>query len=937
MSADPPTSLIQKLTAPRGGAIALIAGSSLVAAERAFSDSGALSIRAMLAWWGANVGIALIVWLIAAASQLLSQRIARTSARAHALGAFLFGLGVALLAGPLGESLTGGGWISQQSWGWLLRYAPSVAAFGTGFVVWLATARAPERFRGPLAVALAVAGIAAVGTDHRVLLGTYPDAHLLLHLLALMAFVAALALLVAVPRSRNGRVAASLALLGALAAPALWLTVPLGHRPQLSMSSQMASLLMERTMPRIELQFAEREFAQVDPDAGRYLPAESGTHLDRKDWNVLWITVDTLRWDALWPARPEGGRAFARATDTPFLNDWLAKSVVFERAYAQSSATHRSMPPMFKSLEAYEPTLDLGTPLGTAASRTGRTSIAVVNNFFLEPRFKRSQSLLWGFDVVEIYHKQHQEDLVVLLDDALKAHGERGFFAWLHFYNMHEPGYGAEGLQSKGALSARYRKSLRWLDAQMKAVIAVVERRGFANDTIVVFSADHGESIGANRITNHGPTIYEEEIRVPLVFHIPGVAPRRIPQTVGNLDIVPTLWDAMGVPPAATFRGRSVLGPIVGDGEHAQVPYYMENANGDIAGIALGSQKLIHKLKSGTTMRFDTAVDPTEDNNIFTDGPDDSALLAALYAKNPELVVVTPLMGAVATEQIRAVDPRQPGAALRYLLNVAARADDRDARRALETLLEQTPHERVKLEVLAAIKGVNSDRASALAAQELGRIAPGAEAPFVEGLAEIGIDAIDTQIVERRFRADSSDDVAQAWIHWMLRWKDPSIGAVLVRFAAAVRQRPTPSAETLRALAELIRSAKLSKSELSALLEFNRWLLERTDPRVLPEAVATAGEMGDKAAAPKVAALAAHGGIRTKQAALYALAQLRGADAVDVIVAAGADPNLVLDAVKALELTRSKRALPFVQDVADNHYNWIIRNNAKGVAKKLTQ
>src|SRR5690606_30888844 len=95
----------------------------------------------------------------------------------------------------------------------------------------------------------------------------------------------------------------------------------------------------------------ERDEARVDaPDAKEAVDRLLG---GRRDYNVLLVIVDTLRADALLPARGEG-QPFAQDGDTPFLDAWLSKSFRFRRAYSQASRTRRSLPPTFRSLEASE-------------------------------------------------------------------------------------------------------------------------------------------------------------------------------------------------------------------------------------------------------------------------------------------------------------------------------------------------------------------------------------------------------------------------------------------------------------------------------------------------------------------------------------------------------------------------------------------------------
>ena len=112
-------------------------------------------------------------------------------------------------------------------------------------------------------------------------------------------------------------------------------------------------------------------------------------------------------------------------------------------------------------------------------------------------------------------------------------------------------------------LTALYYGLTTWVDDMMGRILAALQRHGLADDTIVVFLADHGDNLGSHHLFNKSQLI-EEAIRIPLIFHAPGRwAPRvNSGQVAQMIDVMPTLLELCGgeVPPSA--QGRN-LAPII--------------------------------------------------------------------------------------------------------------------------------------------------------------------------------------------------------------------------------------------------------------------------------------------------------------------------------------------------------------------------------------
>lgn len=106
----------------------------------------------------------------------------------------------------------------------------------------------------------------------------------------------------------------------------------------------------------------------------------------------------------------------------------------------------------------------------------------------------------------------------------------------------------------------RYYNALHYADAQVGKLLAALGSR--LKDTIVVVTGDHGEAFFEHGFGQHGSELYEETIRVPLIMHLPGQAPRSIDGVASHVDVAPTVLSAMGLEPHPAMQGHDLLQPI---------------------------------------------------------------------------------------------------------------------------------------------------------------------------------------------------------------------------------------------------------------------------------------------------------------------------------------------------------------------------------------
>jgi arylsulfatase A-like enzyme len=126
-------------------------------------------------------------------------------------------------------------------------------------------------------------------------------------------------------------------------------------------------------------------------------------------------------------------------------------------------------------------------------------------------------------------------------------------------------GAGALGLdEDVKKLQAAYYAMIKLVDDELGRILAALDASGQRDNTIIVFTSDHGEMLGDHGLLLKGPRFYEGLVRVPLIFSFPGTIPanRQSDALVELTDIAPTLLDYCGLTPSAPMQGRS-LRPVV--------------------------------------------------------------------------------------------------------------------------------------------------------------------------------------------------------------------------------------------------------------------------------------------------------------------------------------------------------------------------------------
>ena len=405
--------------------------------------------------------------------------------------------------------------------------------------------------------------------------------------------------------------------------------------------------------------------------------------------NVLLVVVDTLRADRLT------SYGYARPT-TPNIDRELAgKGVTLEAAYSQSPWTLPSMISLFTSrypgelLSSDPTTFKLPADLETLPEQMrglGYRTGGFVANALLQERngFARGFDTYY-FPPVQRDHRRHAENVTSRALDWLAGGGEEPFFLYLHFMDPHDPydnsdlidgrspfypdyngkllgtgiaefledekqredptsGVAAEDIAHLGAL---YDMELRYLDRAIGAMLAAIPPQTLAN-TLIVFTADHGEELYDHGWWLHARTVFEELIRVPLIVrwdqHLP--AGRRLAGTVRLLDLTPTIISAAGGMPSSTWAGIDLLPHLAGTDPIPRLGAFASAGTRNRplrAGLVLEGKKLVvfnrnerqhepgrnerialhvDRLRMSRQALYDLRADPHERENLLLEEPD---------------------------------------------------------------------------------------------------------------------------------------------------------------------------------------------------------------------------------------------------------------------------------------------------------------------------
>ncbi len=333
----------------------------------------------------------------------------------------------------------------------------------------------------------------------------------------------------------------------------------------------------------------------------------AGPVIPPADRNVLLITIDTLRADALGLA---GG-----AAETPNLDALARSGVAFDFAHAHAVVTLPSHASILTGLYPFAHGIrdNAGyrlaggtTTLATFLKAHGYATGAFVGAFPLDARF----GLGAGFDVYDdrypararasdLLMPERPGDQVVAAASRWISRQRGRWFAWVHLFDPHAP-YRAPSPYLERYAANPYAGEVAWVDHALGPLLDLA--RGASRPSLVVVTADHGESLGSHGEATHGLFAYEGTLRVPLILAATDVAPASESGRSGwparHVDLFPTVAASLGLRPPAGLPGEPLLPPPARPS--GRVSSYFESLSASInrgwaplTGVLLGRLKFI--------------------------------------------------------------------------------------------------------------------------------------------------------------------------------------------------------------------------------------------------------------------------------------------------------------------------------------------------------
>lgn len=177
------------------------------------------------------------------------------------------------------------------------------------------------------------------------------------------------------------------------------------------------------------------------------------------------------------------------------------------------------------------------------------------------------------------------------------------------------------------AMTANYYGMISQIDHNVGRMLEALNTLGCRDNTLVIFTTDHGELLGNHGLYLKHPIPYEDLLRVGLVMQGPGVpAGQVVQEPVSTLDLAPTFYESAGLPVAATVQGRS-LHPLLTQPQATRDVAYSEwYVHPSRCGVGLKlrtvrtrTHKCTFELNSGAGELYDLAQDPQEMDNHFDD------------------------------------------------------------------------------------------------------------------------------------------------------------------------------------------------------------------------------------------------------------------------------------------------------------------------------
>lgn len=299
-----------------------------------------------------------------------------------------------------------------------------------------------------------------------------------------------------------------------------------------------------------------------------------------KDFNVLLVTIDTLRADHL------GAYGYKRAT-SPNLDALGKDGTVFEAGWAHAPSTRYSMPAILTGRLPLDVFYDMSvnwpgllmkaTTIAEYLAPLGFVTGAITNYEYFD-RYRHMDQGFTEYDNEDARlhaavsgrgpeetrgssSKQQTDKAIAFVD----KHAADRWLLWVHYYDPHAAYEPHAEVTSFGTdTEALYDGEIEFTDLHLGRLLTELKAKGLYDKTVIVVTGDHGEGFGEHGVYFHGYHLYSAQTKVPLIMRVPGLPPQRATTPAGHIDIIPTLVNLAGGQPGPDMMGRSLVDVLAG-------------------------------------------------------------------------------------------------------------------------------------------------------------------------------------------------------------------------------------------------------------------------------------------------------------------------------------------------------------------------------------
>ena len=296
--------------------------------------------------------------------------------------------------------------------------------------------------------------------------------------------------------------------------------------------------------------------------------------------NFLLITIDTLRSDKLSCYGNEHIK-------TPNIDRLASRGALFLKAFAHTSTTlpsHANIllgtTPLYHGVHdnVNFKVMDEYLTLAEHLKQKGYSTGAVVGAFPLDSIYGLSQ----GFDTYDgdfgqtVSGKRSEErPAESVVDKSLEflnlSHSP--WFLWIHCYDPHDPYEPPEPFKTKYA-DRPYEGEIAYVDFALKKIFQYLENNDLFENTVIILTGDHGESLGEHGEKTHGHFAYNSTLWIPLIIYFPGIKPQIVDQNVSHIDLFPTICETLKIKKPPFLQGISLIPSMEGKKQKQRSIYF---------------------------------------------------------------------------------------------------------------------------------------------------------------------------------------------------------------------------------------------------------------------------------------------------------------------------------------------------------------------------